>query len=215
MTVLAFILFLVSVTFLILGLIKPKWAWSKSRMRVMQIFASLSVIMFLCVGYFASADQKKDETALVEHEAVAPDASENASPHTGLGVKRSDITDLLEPVGFKFEQSPSNNGRENFIAEYGVTIVQLFGPQAELDEIQFLIADAKGEAATKHQAATIMAVLNTVFPDWAFSDIGTWIAQSAQSKTGQYTQSGKRITFSIHDGLGLASIVIKPVTEGQ
>ncbi|MET4733486.1 hypothetical protein ABIE64_002213 [Thalassospira sp. MBR-102] len=66
MTVLIFVLFLTSITFLVLGLIKPKLAWANSRKRVAVILVPVTLLLFVGIGISASSDNDDASTGETE-----------------------------------------------------------------------------------------------------------------------------------------------------
>lgn len=58
MTGLVFALLVASVAFLIFGLIKPKWAWLKSRRQVALIFIPISLLLFVGLGASVGSDDE-------------------------------------------------------------------------------------------------------------------------------------------------------------
>ncbi len=67
MNTVIFVLLFMSIALLLAGLIKPNWAWSKSRKQVAMIFVPATLLLFIGLGVFGGPDQA--ETAQTEQPA--------------------------------------------------------------------------------------------------------------------------------------------------
>ena len=195
MEILALIMFFVSMILLVLVSVKPEWTRSKLRKQVALIFVPLCLIVFL-IAVFSVIDDwlRKNETITAEASASAVKHSDELA---GLGVSRADAIKRLKERGYTFERGVDLSGEESFVAKVGPTVVRLSGPEANLNSVEIILGpmDPKNDA-TFHQAATILATFDLVFPSWSSSDIVDWLTEATTNFQGQHNEDGKKVLYS-------------------
>ena len=186
MGIVAFILFLASMTLLVLVSVKPELTRSKSRKQVALILVSLCLIMLL-IAVFSVIDDwvRKNETVTAEAPASAVKHTDNTES-AGISVSRADAIKRLKVRGFTFERGADLNGEENFVAKVGPTVVRLIGPEANLNSVEIMLGpmDPKNDAT-----------FHLVFPSWSNPDIVDWLTEVTTKFQGQHNEDGKKVVY--------------------
>jgi len=203
------VLFLLSITGLVIGVIKPqvvvRWGANKSRKRAALIFGIAALAFFMLFALTTEPNLKTQQPALqqqiqqqeVEKQPTVEDSTsvtvekeisvtETEKKESGIGVTKESIIDVFEKpdLGFSFSLGASVNGKENYVAHKGGNIIQLLGNADNLSEASIIAV--LGSDAEEDLLSLIMVV---GFANTIDGNSVDWITNEFQKVTVDLTKS--------------------------
>ena len=169
------------------------------------------------VNKTVKTEQVNEEQPQTEVNEQATNKEKTETIPSGLNLSRTDIVNVLEKpaIGFLFEKGAPVNGRENFVANKGGSVVQLIGPSENLQEVSTiaLLGNDAGENMTS--LAMVVGIANVIDQssvDWISSEF----EKVASNPTSEYSNSKIfgdkifKIQFTPSDFFNSFSLVVTP-----